>query len=246
MALSSFPPEIRNAIYQAMGIEEEQNDQSTVVRGAEGGFLGEICRVELGGKNVIIKIQREGDFQKRILNSNQLFTNEANFYNYILPRLRPITTAPLVFPKAIYSSPKVIVMENLTDQGYQTVPSGTMNIALAKIIVKGMAALHASGMAVKHLAPEDFELFRSHVHEVFNNPSNQFTKNIFVNRKMEDILGDDEPELISKFTPYIKNGFDILVKFSKPQEGEPYVTLCQSDMWTNNILIRYEKVNNHF
>lgn len=251
MALSAFPPTIRNAIYQAMGLHEEEENDSTlnVESGSEEGsnYLGVVNRVELDGKSLIIKTQPKSQSRREVFQTDRFFTNEANFYNIILPRMQPITTAPIIFPKAIFASTDVIVMENLTELGYRTVPRGTMNIAMARLVIKGMAAFHASAMAVRHLAPEDFELFRSHVYEIFNNPINKFTENLWNNFNVEDLVGgNDDPELNSKMSPYVKNGFKILTRFSNAEEAEPYVTLCQSDMWTNNFLFHYEKVSIRF
>lgn len=201
-------------------------------------------------RTLLIKRQPER-LLRRHLQSDPAFLNEAAVYGCIIPTLRHMfggDQSLLPFAHSLYVSGSVIVLQDLTTEGYKSVNRlQGLDLQHSKVTMKALGRFHASSLAMKHIDKQQFQRMKSQIREV-----------IFV------------PESMSVFSPSLENSLRMAVSSLKMSSGagqfvlgdaahklqtlrgrtfytlqslvspkESLSVICHGDFWINNLVFHY-------
>ncbi|CAG9815488.1 unnamed protein product [Phaedon cochleariae] len=130
----------------------------------------------------------------------------------------------------------VIIFENLKQQGYYT---GDRLVGLdfeaAQVILKDLATIHATSIALKKLRPEVFEeklMACTMTGSGVNAFPEQFAS------ALKDSLSDGSKE-IPVLEPYLEKIQKVIDSFGipKPIPNETWGTICHADFWMSNTML---------
>lgn len=134
----------------------------------------------------------------------------------------------------------VLVLENLKVQGYGVADRfGGFDLVTSKLILKNLARMHAAIIAFKLKKPEEFKtkilpnLVEGMVFVATPKLSDSLVENIqkYASRNPQCV------PLADRIAKGIRKIKDIFV-YNKIRE--PFATIVHTDLWTNNMLIKYE------
>lgn len=211
-------------------------------------FLGVVQRVKIGGKSLIVKTQPTNERRRELFNAPLLFTNEAQFYNRIRPQMLPLPKY-LHVPNSLVAREDVLVFEDLRPKGFFMYPKGetTSDLAHAKLIIKAMAAFHASSFAMKHLHPKEYTSMKEVLQEVlFLRPGTPEYWQRYDNACAGTIklMEEEFPEggkNLDRCKKMLANAYELFTSSTDPED--PYAIIVHGDLWMNNMLFKYIEVS---
>lgn len=143
------------------GTKPGENFVSTVFKVTINYTSNQLINGEDATIKVILKItpQEEG-FKKELLKANQsAFKTEAKMYTKILPEMErilrvagdPTVFAPTLVYQNLYSEPTpVIMLEDISPDGFRTYEDGIKNWEQVQVIVRKVAKFHALSIYLHH------------------------------------------------------------------------------------------------
>ncbi|CAG9833655.1 unnamed protein product [Diabrotica balteata] len=201
---------------------------------------------------VVKKIPPSEIFQK-IFNIQHTFKAEINFYEKLVPHFQNFQRENNVedvldcFAKFYGSrlnlngSEKVdedaaIVFENLSDAGFRNIDRLIgFNFEETQLLLKYLALLHAVPLAIKVRNPE---FFQQEIRPYLNNALEKYSEFSEALPLIEAILNESE-----KCAPLVPRVQKIWKKLYfeeiEPEVNEPFATFSHSDLWVNNIMVKY-------
>lgn len=238
------------------------------IEGTPKGFLGNHCYLEvlINRQTKTGRIQNKLKFFVKSIPSNVaaqmkyceefgVFKKEANVYKYLLPLLFDINKKNnrVFAPKCYLVKDEILVFENLIEQGFQT---GTKNGGILDYdhllcVLKSLAIMHSSSIVLEHQTKKSIpEMFGACVEEnsypddpknlrsvLFNNAAAALAELLKSIPKYQNF--PDKNHLVKSFQNILRKIFELC----KPSKKFRNV-FCHGDLWANNIMFNYDKVQN--
>ncbi|ROT72736.1 hypothetical protein C7M84_008851 [Penaeus vannamei] len=181
--------------------------------------------------------------------THAIFLKEADFYTNLLPQMNSILQAtglggldmPLCYYSGMERKKELIILEDLRTRGFKMFDRRKgLDVAHAKLALKGLAKLHAASLLLQERKPESLEA------KLLNRPwGNLVEGSTNVLPILERTL-DTSVTILSKIGGYestivwVKNVKAKLQEiFESDVKSTKYHVLCHGDAWNNNMLFRY-------
>ncbi|XP_037794503.1 uncharacterized protein LOC119589919 isoform X5 [Penaeus monodon] len=181
--------------------------------------------------------------------THAIFLKEADFYTNLLPHMNSVLQAanvgvldmPLCYYSRMERKKELIILEDLRTRGFKMFDRRKgLDIAHAKLALKGLAKLHAASLLLQERKPESLKA------KLLNRPwGNLVEGSTNVLPILERTL-DTSIIILSKIGGYessivwVKNVKAKLQEiFENDVKSTKYHVLCHGDAWNNNMLFRY-------
>ncbi|XP_053959149.1 uncharacterized protein LOC128863774 isoform X2 [Anastrepha ludens] len=198
---------------------------------------------------LIVKSRLENELFSQIEEDFNVFHRESQVYNIIMGKaeelLRNVNDATRFGPKAIYVDERVIVQEDLKQQGFaiEDVKVG-LDFDCCRLILEKLAKFHAVSMV---LYRENPDLFRHHLPSNVSEHSSPL-HDLYTNAIKCSIEYCQTNPKLQHYVPKLKIfGEKIIPKminvFSRSQTDR-YHVLNHGDMWVNNLMFRKDAGGN--
>ncbi|CAO1422867.1 unnamed protein product [Diamesa serratosioi] len=231
-------------------------------------YLSEVYKLAVHGLNdknqemivnVIIKATPKNIARRKTFRSSDFFRNEINFYNYVLKGFeefqsvkkdakRPFVEVPKCFVAYCDGENDFLVLENLNDCGYSTIPrNNAMDIHICRLIMQTLGRFHGVSFVIRDQSPELFDNLTAKLEETYYAPR---LKNWYIDfMKTQIKVGLDAVTKEYGGTVIEENAKKFLV------EGDLYDKMCKlthtrnqysvighGDTWVPNFLIHSEMI----
>ncbi|XP_013103325.2 uncharacterized protein LOC106084301 [Stomoxys calcitrans] len=199
----------------------------------------------------ILKYSYESDaYVANIMNSYDVYNTEMKMYEQILPQLAKVLQESGDMNKLCADTLKVdyerstIIFEDLSVQNYVMANRQRgLDMLHASMVMKKLGKFHAAGAVLNEKRNGTLQQFD---HGIFNRHSRSFGC-IFENFCLEVAnFAKDSPDLgiyyhdkLTKLSNHIVD-YGIKAYTANPHH---FYTLSHGDLWTNNIMMRYDKAN---
>ncbi|KAG5895954.1 hypothetical protein JTB14_027955 [Gonioctena quinquepunctata] len=235
--------DIPHLLRKSIGFNFEIMDQSSAPLTAPGEHYGSVMLVL--------------DLRVRCSNGNEEKT--LNLIAKLLPKnetLRIAFDVQVTFKKEVHAYTEAIpaIVEfqeefNLPKEGSfdKLFPKNALELELVgfdfnatKIILKDLAKFHAISLALKRIKPDVFEK-KIMPCLVKNTSIESFPENVrkaFVNSIME---GAREVPELQPYMEKLQDVCDHVQSFEQPLQNEQWLTMCHTDFWTSNTMLRKDK-----
>lgn len=198
----------------------------------------------------VVKASFEDEFINGTLNEYDIYKQEMKMYKNYLPifkkYLSKINEESDISPNTFYINFEndVIVFEDLAEKGYRMADrTDGLDMTHAKMVIKKMAKLHAASLIYNTKQYGDLE--KSFTRGMFNRKSNGLSPYFLSN--LQSLANE-----VSKWNGYeqiankLRNMESSLIengrKVFDPTEG--YLNcLIHGDLWTNNVMFKYDENN---
>ncbi|KAK7872625.1 hypothetical protein R5R35_001962 [Gryllus longicercus] len=230
--------------------------------GYGAGFFGEHRLAEISVRlRDINKTQRVLHFfiktqpqklleQREIVEQTRMFKKEVDALSKLFVLLRSVLNdkgkGMQWTCKCFYTNSQVIVLEDITMQGFQTI-DGRINIEYhhCAAVIKAIANLHAASLIFEETHPNQPHRLGNEYPDILeeclfkhapNHPGTEWLKTTIecLWRVVQEILGD-RADLRTK--ALLENALQSLFELVKPSEKFRN-TVCHGDLWRNNIFFR--------
>ncbi|XP_051158161.1 uncharacterized protein LOC127279683 [Leptopilina boulardi] len=220
-------------------------------------FLGCLYRVRIESEengettemNLIFKCLPISGEMRHLLRTENLFLSEITFYELRFPMFvkllekyeMTMTEVPRYYGCRNSPGNKIIIMEDLNSKGYMMKESKLLDYSHATMAIRLLGKFHACSFALRDKRPEEFEHLRKIEEPLFPAPeqlSDHF--DALVDVALESIK--DEDEYYKESVRALKKNITQLINDAcDGRNSEPYATLNHGDMWTNNMLFKYNE-----
>ncbi|XP_015516969.1 uncharacterized protein LOC107222213 [Neodiprion lecontei] len=227
-------------------------------------YAGVIYRVEIEGQSngvpvkiqTIFKIPPTNEIVREIMQIEHLFLREHEFYSEIVPIFKEFLQAHRKtlgnIPECYFSTSidhkEAICMEDLQSKGFVMRDRiKQLDFAHASLVLRALGRFHAVSFGLRDQKQEVFASKISHHKEplfrpdVVQHPSFIERCEILENL-VKMALADEDPRYTKRFTEFRKTV--TCDDFACPFTGcnaEPYAVLNHGDLWTNNLLFKYDE-----
>nr|XP_022920120.1 uncharacterized protein LOC111428703 [Onthophagus taurus] len=228
------------------------------------GYLGVVTPVVLRGTNkilkVIVKTAPIGEEIRKHAPLRNCYITEINFYTKIYPLLRkfqldrgdvkPFINIAKCYGYSLKNNGEGIVMENLKEAGFSVCERRrTMSKQHIKLALEEFSHLHALSYALKEYHPKVFnEIVAPMTDNFLTFLRNADFKSVF-DRILDRII--DCPKIkfngnvVNALTKFRGNYMEFFEEMSMGV-GNKYSVITHGDCWTNNMMFKYDDVNNPF
>lgn len=198
----------------------------------------------------VVKASFEDEFINGTLNEYDIYKQEMKMYKNYLPifkkYLSKINEESDISPNTFYINFEndVIVFEDLAEKGYRMADrTDGLDMTHAKIVIEKMAKLHAASLIYN--TKQDGDLEKSFTRGMFNRKSNGLSPYFLSNlqslaNEVSNWNGYEQiaNKLRNMESSLIENGRKVF----DPTEG--YLNcLIHGDLWTNNVMFKYDENN---
>ncbi|GJQ85189.1 hypothetical protein Trydic_g13033 [Trypoxylus dichotomus] len=208
--------------------------------------------------NCVAKMLPPTETIRNYFNSSMSFEGEITHYNTVMPTLKDFGTAMGVDdladfcveclgsrisldPKSkIVDDDAVFIMENLKIQGYSIEDRFIgFDLTTTKAVLKNIAKMHAACLGLKFKRPDEFA---TKVLPNLGKGMNFVASDSFLHQLAETIkkYAARNPAcipLLDRIGEGVKKMRDVFI-YSKSRE--PFATLTHTDLWVNNVLIKFQ------
>ncbi|XP_072767325.1 uncharacterized protein [Anoplolepis gracilipes] len=195
-------------------------------------------------KNIMTKSAVQGRAISGLLDLHNLFRMEAHVYQKILPVLGPFG------PPCIYADKETTIMDDLAEKGYVTCERRNfLDLDHTVFVLKKLAKLHSSALAVKIKDPQLFDELTESLEEVvyINDSATSSMRScteMCINSTVKCLKAiEPRTQELQMVTDHIVSlvdkAYDILYRmFNAPKQK--YHTISHGDMWINNLLFLHD------
>lgn len=198
----------------------------------------------------VVKASFEDEFINGTLNEYDIYKQEMKMYKNYLPifkkYLSKINEESDISPNTFYINFEndVIVFEDLAEKGYRMADrTDGLDMTHAKMVIEKMAKLHAASLVYN--TKQDGDLEKSFTRGMFNRKSNGLSPYFLSNlqslaNEVSNWNGYEQiaNKLRNMESSLIENGRKVF----DPTEG--YLNcLIHGDLWTNNVMFKYDENN---
>lgn len=206
--------------------------------------------------DLLCKLAPSNVHRRKQFNSELMFSRETFAYNKMLPTLvqfqkeRGKDESFITFPNCYFATCNqeddryLVIMDDLRTKGYKMWPRNkVMSIDHCKLVIQALAKFHAVSFALKDQKPDIFEEFKT---------LNDITRRIFKSDQLDkhvelgfnraiNVLKCDEHKAVledikAQFLTYLEN-------LLNEDKHKAIGIITHGDCWNNNIIYRYQKVN---
>ncbi|XP_046745949.1 uncharacterized protein LOC124411107 [Diprion similis] len=259
---SEYLQEYLGRIVEKLGIK---GPKFCITSGSKVGdnYVGVVHRVKIEGLRnklpveipTIFKISPTDEIIREVLQVKHLFSREHEFYSEIVPVFKKFLQAHHKtlenVPKCYFSTnieyKEAICMEDLQSEGFEMRDRiKQLDFAHAALTLRALGRFHAVSFALRDQKPEVFARKISHIKEAVFRPEVVEHESLLerceiLGKMVTMALADEDPRYTKRFAEFRKN---VTKDFAWPFEGsnaEPYTVLNHGDLWTNNLLFKYDK-----
>ncbi|XP_011498467.1 PREDICTED: uncharacterized protein LOC105362681 [Ceratosolen solmsi marchali] len=249
------------AHYEPLLKQYEKDDGLVILEAEEepGTKVGEnymsvVIRTRITGKRgngspyrkaFMRKMLPQNSLFAKICNSNELFRNEAYFYEKIIPHLGPFG------PDCLLAQPEEIIMEDLGARDFKIYPRRKMlDLEHCLAVVQTLASMHASSLNLKLKSPEKFHELVAPLYEIIARKDDNYSLGIlyegglkFALLSMESI--EERTPEVERATNFLRGYcdkvMDVMTELLTPStDNGRYWVITHGDTWNNNILFLHD------
>ncbi|KAI5710282.1 hypothetical protein M8J76_015465 [Diaphorina citri] len=164
------------------------------------------------------------------------FGNECAAYGHLKELELPM-------PKCILENPDIIVLEDLTNEGYTMLDKAQgFNLAQTEAVLKKMARFHSNSIRLRKENPNSFETLCSRFQSLIPN-FDKMPKDSEFYDKMVESIGEVEYDEIKVLLSGYKDGklYDNVKQFltlNKRNEDHELLGIIHGDCWINNVMLK--------
>lgn len=204
---------------------------------------------------MIAKVAPTNENARVMTNTHNLFLNEVIMYTEVLPKFRQIQLDAEV-PKSemlryaecygcITDSPwEFILLEDLKESKYTVLDRfNYLSKESVELLLKNIANLHSLSYALKYKYPNKFSIFTSKLFDVWSNLREGESNTGFIpllEAQVIELMSDNDRRTEVTKSAGITQMSKILNKISRADIGTRHTVLLQGDLWTNNIMFKFE------
>ncbi|XP_031627328.1 uncharacterized protein LOC116343425 [Contarinia nasturtii] len=239
---------------------------SSASKAGESNFIGIVYRVtfnkegENSSEKLILKVAPQNAARREQFNSHELFLQEIQAYNVILPFFRKFEQSKgLVVEKdGFYENPacyrtideepsECLLLEDLSVRNFSIIDRYTEEITADHVflVMKALAKLHAISFALKDQQPEKFHELASSLKEMFIRDNDIFIRKFF-NKQFQGVFQVLNKEEDANLLAKVKNLFetkdvlDVARDCLDLQATGSGAVISHGDTWQNNTMFRYD------
>ncbi|CAH0551517.1 unnamed protein product [Brassicogethes aeneus] len=170
-------------------------------------------------------------------NAQKAFENEIFAYQKIVTTLEEYASKPLRFAKCLFASKELIILEDLSKDGYRNLKKKTMlTLEQIKNVLKELANLHAASISLMIKNPEKFKAISQTVQEIsFATPKTDVMVTQEWNLDKAIDLLKSNPEASAILCELKEKTFELQKQSLMGPRKLNVIT--HGDCWTNNILV---------
>lgn len=218
-------------------------------------FLGSLYRVKILGEengesdelDVIFKCVPTDETMRNLLRAESIFLNEIAFYEERLPLFVNLLKeynlnsrdVPEYYGGSKLYGEETLILEDLSRAGFRMKDTKLLDYPHALLAVRHLGRFHGYSFALRDKKPAEFEILRK-VEEPFFPEVEKFSKQLeaLMDVALKAIENEDE-HYIERVKLLKKNGIKYISYACDGKNAEPYATLNHGDLWTNNMLFKY-------
>ncbi|XP_036146114.1 uncharacterized protein LOC105840589 [Monomorium pharaonis] len=192
----------------------------------------------------------------------ELFEREAFFYQEILPIFKETMKNhggmhdrfPILYDVNDESGKEILLLENLTPQGFVMSKSKIMDYPHLKLVMRCLGEFHAYSFITQAANPTGFEKMRQMKEHVFREVENS-SEQLEAKERMENMsktlfdvvlkaLANEDKHYSERYQRFMENMSQNMFDATNGKEIEPYAVVNHGDCWTNNMLFKYDQEKN--
>ncbi|XP_036146115.1 uncharacterized protein LOC118646716 [Monomorium pharaonis] len=192
----------------------------------------------------------------------ELFQREASFYQDVLPIFKETMKDhggmhdrfPILYDVNDESGKEILLLENLTPQGFVMSKSKIMDYPHLKLVMRCLGEFHAYSFITKAANPTAFEKMRQMKEHIFLEVVNS-GEQLEANERMKKLgkmlfyivlkaLANEDKHYSERYQRFMENMPQNMFAATNGKEAEPYAVVNHGDCWTNNMLFKYDQEKN--
>ncbi|XP_037036438.1 uncharacterized protein LOC119074414 [Bradysia coprophila] len=206
-------------------------------------------------KSVICKRLPDSKARREAYRSEELFRNEVEFYNRILPDLlkyqqKKTNDVLRAIPHCYLARNDLVVLEDLRVRGFE-MPNRQEGLTLDQTlaVLKELARFHSLSLSYKDQNPTEFNRLKSQVTEgIFTERNFDWYRNYYeiLTKNAIDMVSQTlspHSTYVEKLEKFVGNNSFFSNMVELVGRETPLATLCHGDCWTNNFLYKYDGNN---
>ncbi|XP_033209281.1 uncharacterized protein LOC117168047 [Belonocnema kinseyi] len=260
MSTSLNPPEfLQEQVERFAKVRNIANPKSEFSNASKDGdnFLGALYRVKIKGEkngekkelNVIFKCVPQIEELRKLLRAEIIFLNEIAFYEERFPIFVNLlkehniksSDVPDYYGGSKSKGNEILILEDLKPGGFTMKETKMLDYPHALLAVRHLGRFHAYSFAIRDQKPSEFEILKKIKEPFFPEPGyykNQLDALMDVAIKAVE---NEDQHYIDKVQQLKKNAQQFIDYACDGKNAEPYATLNHGDLWTNNMLFKYNK-----
>lgn len=142
-----------------------------------------------------------------------------------------------------------LLIEDLRETNFVMIDHRTEEVSFehASLVMATLGKFHALSFASKDQAPEKFNAFAAKMPEILFRQEDAYISKLLdgQRQRIAECLADTgDSALIAKINRvFVKPVENVAYGCVAGQAAEPYAVICHGDFWNNNILFKYDEVN---
>ncbi|XP_066993551.1 uncharacterized protein [Anabrus simplex] len=208
-----------------------------------------VSTVKGGVLHLIFKTPRARAEMAKMLNVPELFRKETFMYKHVIHHLTNLwPDEPLtVFPRSYYSSPELLVLENLAAKGYMVAETQLgLDENHCTLVMTALGRFHAASLAYKEADNREASntLCEAGYEPLYTESRRILLEPLFAAAAENTVNIIKSSAEVAKHTRTIEailaSRFDRIMKFHRPEE--PLAVLLHGDLWADNIMFHYNEL----
>lgn len=213
----------------------------------EGIENGETKNIKL-----ILKITRPPDSFVSSEITKIMFQREILFYQEILPifkkTLKGHGEIVYRFPTLCYANDEpgkeVLMLENLTQQGFVMKNSKILDYSHAVLALRCLGEFHAYSFITRLMNPTDFDKLKQIKEPIFQQSYKDTDEVKNLGKIIIKGLIDEDKHYSERVQQFLDNRLENMFYATDGKAAEPYAVVNHGDIWTNNMLFKYDQEEN--
>ncbi|XP_051169325.1 uncharacterized protein LOC127286789 [Leptopilina boulardi] len=220
-------------------------------------FLGSLYRVNINAKknnenkelNLVVKCFPIDEKMRVFSKIDDMFLNEIAFYEERLPLFvnllkdfnMTFNDVPFYYKGCKTPKNEILILEDLRTEGFVLKETKLLDYPHAVLVAQHLGRFHAYSFALRDKKPKEFENFRK-IKEPLFFKTNCYEKQIDALMEVAlKALENEDKHYIEKIQQLRKNAQKMIDYSCDSKNSEPYSTLNHGDLWTLNILFKYNE-----
>lgn len=188
--------------------------------------------------------------------SRVMFLREIYFYQQVLPIFRQILLEygirPEYFPELYVASEEegdeTLILEDLKCEGFTMNSSKMLDYEHLSLTIRCLGQFHAYSFVGRMKHPELFEKLKCLTEPLFHSSANgafNIDQGKYINTKalcdvVAEALKDEDTHYSERYRRFADNFDKHMIEVTDGSKAEPYAVVIHGDVWTNNMLFKYQ------